>query len=69
MKCPNCFGSILGVQFSKHDSTESIIRQRLCKHCNHRFWTCEAPIPRAAFRWEGKDIRRTPDFQKVKFTA
>lgn len=69
MKCPYCFGSRLKVEFSKHDSTSSIVRQRKCLHCQKKFWSCEVEIPRAAFRWEGKDIQRTPSFQKVKFTA
>jgi transcriptional regulator NrdR family protein len=70
MKCPHCFGSLLKVEMSKHDAPESVIRQRKCKHCSKKFYTCEVMIPRCAFKWVGnQDLRRTPDFQKVKFTA
>ena len=70
MKCPHCFGSLLKVLMSKHDSTESIVRQRKCKHCNKNFYTCEVMIPRCAFAWDHqRNVKRTPDFQKVKFTA
>lgn len=70
MKCPHCFGSLLKVEMSKHDSTESVIRQRKCQHCNKKFYTCEVQIPRCAFAWDHqRNVKRTLDFQKVKFTA
>jgi transcriptional regulator NrdR family protein len=60
MKCPHCFKSLLKVEWSRHDSSESVTRQRSCQHCLKKWWTCEIEIPRTAFFYQNKSevVRR-----------
>lgn len=47
MHCPSCHSTALRILQSRRnaENTTSIIRQRVCQDCKHRWFTAEVPIP------------------------
>ena len=47
MQCPQCQATTLRVLQSRRDpsNSDTIIRQRFCTACRHRWFTAEVPIP------------------------
>lgn len=56
MNCPNCDTSFTSgngeVMQSRADTIDSHLRQRRCKHCNHRVWTIEVELPPDSVNWK-----------------
>lgn len=80
MDCPKC-GAVYRkntVLATRVDTIESIIRNRKCLDCNHRWYTLEIEIPFAGLKYvtgaigaDGRrhywSIKRLPGFRRIKF--
>jgi hypothetical protein len=55
MHCPNCdcigIKGTIKVLKTRRDTIESIIRNRECQKCKHRWWTVEVELPSRAIKW------------------
>ena len=68
MNCPLCDCSEIRAASTRHDTVESIIRDRRCTQCDYKWYTCEIDIPRDAVRWGTNSVmRRLPGYRKITF--
>jgi transcriptional regulator NrdR family protein len=55
MHCSNCGEPIrrgtTRILQARNDTIESKLRNRICKHCNYRFWTVEVELPPKTVKW------------------
>jgi transcriptional regulator NrdR family protein len=49
MNCPNCNSGNIRVLWSRGDTKESNMRERVCNECTYRWCTLEVIIPRNSF--------------------
>jgi transcriptional regulator NrdR family protein len=80
MHCPNCDTpvdrSTCRIIQTRTDTIESKLRERQCKSCDHRWWTCETDLPPGAVKWKTNDEdcnaftvpRRVPGFLRVTYS-
>jgi len=68
MQCPECGSSRIGVSRTGHDTAESVLRQRHCLVCKHRFFTVEVELPPGAAQHTYREkLKRLPGFLVVRF--
>jgi transcriptional regulator NrdR family protein len=71
VQCPKCGSSRLGVYRTCHDTAESVLRQRKCAVCGHKFFTVEVELPDGAAkhaRDKQEKLQRLPGFLRVGFS-
>jgi transcriptional regulator NrdR family protein len=82
MHCPNCDTSAerstCRIIQTRSDTVESKLRQRECKVCSHKWWTCETDLPLGAVKWMLSDDdagpssftvpRRVPGFLRITYS-
>jgi transcriptional regulator NrdR family protein len=80
MHCPNCDTSVdrstCRIIQTRTDTIESKLRERQCKACDHKWWTCETDLPPGAVKWKANEEdynafavpRRVPGFLRVTYS-
>ena len=83
LHCPNCDTSAerstCRIIQTRSDTVESKLRQRQCRICDHKWWTCETDLPQGAVKWRVNDDddvdsnsftvpRRVPGFLRVTYS-
>lgn len=69
MQCPECGSSRVGVYRTCHDTLESVLRQRKCAVCGHKFFTVEVELPDVGAKHNSKkQMQRLPGFFSVHFS-
>ena len=52
-----------------HDTTETKLHHRICKHCNHKWWSIEVSLPLNAVHLLNGVPTRTLLFDDLRFTS
>jgi len=56
MHCPHCdcvgIKGAIRVLKTRGDTVETILRNRECQLCKHRWWTVEVELPPNSVKWE-----------------
>jgi transcriptional regulator NrdR family protein len=68
MNCPACGHDTTRVINTRHDTPESILRQRVCQRCIHSFHTMEMDLPQGSVHWTKKTMARRDGVKHVKFS-
>lgn len=68
MNCPQCGGDQCRAINTRHDSPESILRQRRCLDCDHNFHTVELDLPTGAVSWRRQGNQSNTMYRKEGFT-
>lgn len=60
LPCPDCHGTNTYVVCTKHTTDGDLIRRRVCRACNHRWYTQQKPeqlLSPYAIRWNHRGSR------------
>jgi transcriptional regulator NrdR family protein len=68
MNCPACGHGTTRVLNTRHDTAESIIRQRICQGCAHYFHTVEVDLKPGSVYWTGKTMARHDGAKHIKIS-
>jgi transcriptional regulator NrdR family protein len=69
MNCPACDSRKVRVSTTRQDTCESLIRERFCSDCAHRWCSVEIEIPRESFSYTYDGlVRRLQGFRKITFS-
>lgn len=69
MLCPSCYGKYSRSMGVYHDTPETQLHRRICKHCNHKWWSIEVSLPLNAVHLLNGDPTRTLLFEELRFTS
>jgi transcriptional regulator NrdR family protein len=69
MQCPSCGGKYSRTVKAHHDTLDTQLHHRVCKHCNHKWWTVEVSLPFNAVQLLNGEPTRTLLYQELKFTS
>jgi len=69
MNCPKCDSVRIRTVNTRHDTVESVVRDRKCLRCEHKWFTCEIDLPRHAVKWgDAASLKRVEGYRKVVFS-
>ena len=68
MNCPACGHNITRVVNTRHDTPETILRQRVCHSCTHSFHTMEIDLPQGSVYWTKKTMARHDGAKHIKLS-
>ena len=69
MICPSCFGKYSRTLQAHHDTPETQLHHRICKHCKHKWWAIEVSLPLNAVHLLDGVPTRTLLFEDLRFTS
>ena len=67
MNCPSCGSPDVRVYKTQRDTESSIMRNRACPNCGHRWYTIEVQLPPGGAMWVDRKLKRPRGFRSVVF--
>ena len=67
MNCPSCGSADVRVYKTQRESHKSILRNRKCPDCGHRWFTVEVLLPTGAAMWVERTLKRVKGFRTISF--